>query len=107
MLLPRKTVAVGEDVSPASSEVLPWQVVERFIERAGFLWVMTSASAGARWAVRTTPWTWAASSSATRQGTSTPSWEAGDQRGGARAPGAVPPGRAVPLVGRNRVDAYG
>jgi ferredoxin len=40
MLLPRKTVAVGEAVGPASSEVLPWQVVERFIERAGFLWVM-------------------------------------------------------------------
>lgn len=40
MLLPRKTVAVGEAVASEPSELLPWQVVERFIERAGFLWVM-------------------------------------------------------------------
>jgi ferredoxin len=41
MFLPsRRVVAVGEDVDASPSEVVPWQVVESFIERAGFMWVM-------------------------------------------------------------------
>jgi ferredoxin len=39
MLLPR-VVPVGEAMDEQASEVLPWQVLEDFVERAGFLWVM-------------------------------------------------------------------
>lgn len=39
MLMPR-TIAVSEEVEQRPQEVMPWQVLEHFIERAGFLWVM-------------------------------------------------------------------
>ena len=40
MLLPRRKVEVRQTVEGEPSEVIPWQVVERFIEKAGFLWIM-------------------------------------------------------------------
>jgi ferredoxin len=39
MLLPR-VVSVSEDIDEAPGEVMPWQVIEHFIEEAGFLWQM-------------------------------------------------------------------
>jgi ferredoxin len=44
MFLPRESViAVGEDVAAGDDElVLPAQVVEHFIERAGFIWIMNN-----------------------------------------------------------------
>ena len=43
MLLPAtRVVAVGEGVPESPSEVVPWQVVEQFVEKAGFLWVMNT-----------------------------------------------------------------
>jgi len=39
MLLPR-TVAVTEDIMDGPQEVVPWQVLEHFVERGSFMWVM-------------------------------------------------------------------
>jgi ferredoxin len=43
MILPREPViAVGEEVVAGDDVVLPAQVVEHFIERAGFIWIMNN-----------------------------------------------------------------
>ena len=70
--LPRdKSIKIDRSIAPQTEMVLPSQVVEHFIEQAGYHWIMNTASAATQENVRTILLIWGVCSLAMRQWAST------------------------------------